>query len=397
MLTFCSILLILMFYFLKKSIYIVILGFSYFIFSIVTDGLMMGYFKEQMFYDTVNIDLSLIYIWSIQTVAFIIFSLIIRKDIQKDYSLINDKKLLKLGYLLFLVSLLTTIYKLYTSPSIILMFTNPREWEFAFGANSFLNYIYFLHVISGFIFTYLYVKYKRFKYLIFICISVFLSVFHGIKFTIIHALFMPVFLYLIMNNYKIRKSIVFVGIIFLSLMLYYFNNVRGGGLDGLIGYITSSSIQSIYVIQNSDLIINSPFGVFVPDFYVHIQHIFNRLTDNNYISAGTGTGFILNDMYNLFAPISTASMFTTISYVLVLSYIAVVVNFFKSIKSATISLLFIESILMFSIFMIFVGWSFFALKLLYLILIMILIDRRIILKKLFSKIKVQNEKNIICN
>jgi hypothetical protein len=373
-----------MFYFLKKSIYIVILGFSYFIFSIVIDGLMMGYFKEQMVYDTVSIDLSLIYIWSIQTVAFMTFSLIIRKDIQKDYALINDKKLLKLAYLFFFLSFLTTIYKLYTSPSIIIMFTNPREWELAFGANSFLNYIYFLHVISGFIFTYLYVKYKRFKYLIFICISVFLSVFHGIKFTIIHALFMPLFLYLIMNNYKIRKSIVLVGIVFLFSMIYYFNNIRGGGLDGLIGYITSPSIQAIYLIQNSDFVINSPFGVYIPDFLSTLEHIYNKVTDSNFISAGTGKGFILNDKYNLVAPIFKVSTFSIISYILVLIYIAVIINYIKSIKIPTISILFIETLLIFSVFMLFMGWSFFALKLLFLIFIMLSIDWNIIIKKFLS-------------
>lgn len=393
MITFCSILLITMFYFLKKSIYVLILGFSYLVFSIVTDGLILGYFKEQMIYDTINIDLSLVYIWSIQTIGFVVFSLIIKKDISKDYKKINDKKVLIIGYFLFFLALITTIYKLYTSPSILLMFTSPREWEFAFGANSFLNYVYFLHVISGFLFTYLFVRYRRFKYLFFIFLSVFLSVFHGIKFTIIHALFIPIFLYLIMNNYKIKKSLIFIGMIFLIGMIYYFNNIRGGGLGGLIGYITSPSIQSIYVIQKSDLIINSPFGVYIPDFYSILEHLYMRITDTNYISAGTGKGFLLNDKYNLAAPISNASIFTIASYILVLAYFALIINYFKSIKTITISLLFIEVILMFSIFMLFVNWSFFALKIIFLITITLIIDRKFIFRKLSIYLKSKYEEN----
>jgi hypothetical protein len=138
------------------------------------------------------------------------------------------------------------------------------------------------------------------------------------------------------------------------------------------------------LIQNSDFVINSPFGVYIPDFLSTLEHIYNKVTDSNFISAGTGKGFILNDKYNLVAPIFKVSTFSIISYILVLIYIAVIINYIKSIKIPTISILFIETLLIFSVFMLFMGWSFFALKLLFLIFIMLSIDWNIIIKKFLS-------------
>lgn len=101
-----------------------------------------------------------------------------------------------------------------------LIFIAPRAYEEQFGANPFINYLYFLNVPAICLSIYLsFNKCKvRFSCIINVLLIV-ISFFHGIKFTIFDTLFIPaIFYYLLYDQVPMKKII----IVFLSGIAVFF-------------------------------------------------------------------------------------------------------------------------------------------------------------------------------
>lgn len=392
MFTSLSLISVLLFHFLKRSTYVLVVGMSFVIFSVSIDALYLGYFKEMMVYDTVRIDDTLFYIWVSNYLAFIIFCLIIKKDPGHRTTVLNRKKLAWLGYAFFTVALSATAFNTYnalTTISVVDILINVRAWELSFGRSAIFNYLYFLHIISATIFAVLYKYHKRKLYLFIICVSILMSLFHGIKFTILHAVMFPSLAYFILNEYKVNRVIIVTAAAIFLIFLGYFQFVRGGGLQGVGGYIFTPPVQAVYTIQNQSVLTNEPAGVFYPDLGNIRSHVTTRLGiggQSQQSSSGLNTitedeeaimkakGFLLNNKYNVTAPIVYVSLFTSLSYFIPFIFLAFMINFVRSRDYNTFFYIFTESYIFMNSILLFWGWKFFDLKMLFLLTVITLLS-----------------------
>lgn len=386
MLTIFSLILLLLILKIKKSTFLIFFGLNFILFSIVVDGLFLGYFEDQFDYGEIKLNLSLFYIWVSYLFAFIIFSIVINRDKKVEDIYIPKNYTDILIFFTISVSFFATIINILRAGNPMQVFLTPRIWEINFGRYPLLNYLYFLHIVSGFIALVQYKIYKKKIYLFIFILSVILSVFHGIKMSIAHAIIIPSFAFFILNNYKLNRFVYRAGIIFLCIILFFFIFIRGGGLDGFFGYFTSGSINAIYKIQKTELLLNSPIGTIIPDISSMLGWMWRRLSESEFVSNNPGVGFILNEKYNTFHPISD-SYFTTFSFFLMPLFLAIVINLVKKRKYVTITNLFVESFLLYSCFMFFWSWIFWQIKILYLIFFLFtshLFYKNILLKKTVS-------------
>jgi hypothetical protein len=151
------------------------------------------------------------------------------------------------------------------------------------------------------------------------------------------------------------------------------SSFQGGDINHLDTIVmdNDNSVYSNYVvssIQKSEFLLNSPIGTIIPDVGSMAGWIFRRFTNSEFISNNPGVGFILNEKYNTFHPISDY-YFTTLSFFIMPMFLSLVINRVKSRKYITIPYLFIESFLLYACFMFFWSWIFWQIKILYLILV----------------------------
>ncbi|OYZ00874.1 MAG: hypothetical protein B7Y37_08200 [Sphingobacteriia bacterium 28-36-52] len=368
MFTFLSIVFSFLSFKLKRSSFLNFFSLNFIIFSFVIDGLIFGLFKDQFEFGAVNIDLSLAYIWVSYLLSYLIFAIIIKKDKESEQLFIPKTFSDKLIIFFLIISTVATIINVKRAGNIEMLFLFPREWEMNFGRYPLINYMYFLHIVVAFISIVQFKIHKSKYYLFAFIIAILLSVFHGIKMSIAHAVLIPSFGFFILNDYKLNKFIYRISLFFISLILIFFMFVRGGDIDGFLGYITSGTVNSIYKIQKTEFLLNSPIGTIIPDVGSMAGWIFRRFTNSEFISNNPGVGFILNEKYNTFHPISD-SYFTTLSFFIMPMFLALVINRVKSRKYITIPNLFVESFLLYACFMFFWSWIFWQIKILYLILV----------------------------
>ena len=114
-----------------------------------------------------------------------------------------------------------------------ILFSDPRAWEKLFGQYVLLNYMYFLHLPALVVLGVLTGKGygKRLDWLI-ICILLSLTVFHGIKYTILHGFFFFLFALYLARNERLSKFFYFTSLVLFILMLSFFMFIRGGGVEG---------------------------------------------------------------------------------------------------------------------------------------------------------------------
>lgn len=372
-----------------EKIFLFLYFFSFLLFSISIDGNYFGLWEKMFVFDDVYVDYEVYGYWFFYLIAFFLFSLLLANTSKRNsineklcvlYERVDAKKLKRIGYFLAFISVGAGVFNLMRVGDYNLLFTNPREWERRFGQYFILNYIYFLHPLSIVCVIFSCKLKNKFKSLdiLIIAVCVLSSTFHGIKFTVIHAFSFMIFSIFICNGLRFEKSVVLSLFILFVFFICFFTFVRGGGGEGIVNYITSASVNSIYEINNKDFTeagdINNFFPFFDPEFY---SKLVTRVTGGGFVSSGVSedSGFYLNNKYNLTSAITKLSVtgpfgfvFWSCLYAFLLRCAYRLDTFFKF--NFFIFLLYV-------LLMMFTAWEFYKYKLIFIIFVSFLVSRSV--------------------
>lgn len=246
--------------------------FSLLAFSIAVDGNYFGLWEDMYVYDrAVNTGLVYVYL-AFFFLGYFVFCLAMyqsagKNSLQLCIQFDNEHvvKLRRVARFIAIVSISAALINLSRAGDVSQLILSPRAWENLFGKYVLINYLYFSHLCAIPLFVCLF-KVKSFAhnhtsiscraggvdYLLFLmCIMV--SFLHGIKFTVLHAFVYAIFSFYIFSGFKFNKVVFSLGLsLFSFFCCLFFVFVRGGGWEGLIGYITSASVNSIYLINSTD-------------------------------------------------------------------------------------------------------------------------------------------------
>jgi hypothetical protein len=355
--------------------YIALFSFGFLCFSLAIDGNFLGWWDYMYVKDNVENTPVIIYFWTIYLFGFLTFSLLLQN---KPVSILGPStvhnprdiliysfKLRRIGYLLFYLSLLATIINVVRAGDITILFVNARDWELAFGQNVLLNYIYFLHLPALVIFAIILGRGNGRKYdWLIVLILISLTVFHGIKFTILHGFLFFLFAFYLSKKEQLSKIFYFGGIILFILVLIFFIFVRGGGAEGLFGYIVSASINSMYIVNNFEFYEIGEIGSFVPvsiEFFekafYRLQGVFPPKPD------GLPPSFMLNDSFNLQSAITKTGIGFGLGFIFASAILALIINYQRASDLNYIHNLFFLTFIMEVTLFTFTGWELFKFKL----------------------------------
>jgi hypothetical protein len=174
----------------------------------------------------------------------------------------------------------------------------------------------------------------------------------------------------IYSGYKINKYIVLSGLSFVAIIVTYFNQVRGD-FENLLGYITSSSINALFLLNKVDVVMNSPVGVIIPDIGFFFQKFSDRVFDIP-IEASLDDGFVLNPAYNLVPGWYSSSLIGLPSYLFVTGLLCGVIRFVRRNYYPSIGRSVIEAHIYFTLLLSFQGWPLFSFKIIYVLFVLLL-------------------------
>lgn len=348
-------------------LYLALFSFGFISFSLAIDGNFYGWWDYMYVKNYVENSPLIIYFWLIYAFSFLAFFLII-KNTRAAVRLLDGlylKRLRKIGYFLFWLALIATLINFKRAGDISILFINPREWEFLFGQNVILNYIYFLHLPALVIFSLVLGKGKarRFDLLIIFLLLV-MTVFHGIKFTILHG-FLFFFFTFYLSRGEVFSKFIYIGVIVLfSLLLSFFIFARGGGAVGMFDYIISASVNSMYIINNFQLYEIGQIGTFIPFNIAFFEKAFYRL-QGEFLPRPDGlpSSFLLNDSYNLQTALTKTGIGLGIGFIVATSLLAFLVNSFRKTNLNRVHYLFFLVLVMDVLLFTFTGWELYKLKL----------------------------------
>jgi hypothetical protein len=356
---------------IKRSSYVVCASAGYLIHSISLDLLALGFLNGQMDFGNVEAySFEYFYSFIITSCTLIIFTFFLRYKNDLYPHPTYSKRVVRLGYIFLSISFIALLLNLNRTGGVALMFIEPRLYELTFGESVFLNYLYFLHLPAAILFVVAYISSRNNTYLLLIIVSVILSLFHGIKFTIIHAFIYPMLVFWIYSGYKFNKYIVVSGLSLVAIIVTYFNEVRGN-IDDLLGYLTSSSMNALFLLSKVDLVINSPVGVIFPDIGFFFQRLLERVFAVP-IESTSYDPFVLNTKYNLVPSWYSASLVGLPSYLVVVGLLCVVISFIRKHYYPNIGRAAIEAHIYFTLLLSFQGWALFSLKMTFIIFILLL-------------------------
>lgn len=369
--------------------------FSFLCFSIAIDGNFLGAWEDMFVHARAINDFEVYLFWFAYAAGYLIFCVINHKNIHLSFCEINNKlepidldRLMYSARFLSAISILVAFFNLIKAGDISVMFVNPREWERSFGSNVFLNYIYFSHLSSLILLSVLvFLKKAKSVDFILIALCLFVSTFHGIKFTILHAFVFLSFSFYILSNNRVPRVVLYMSSVFFALILSFFIFVRGGGVDGLINYITSASVNSIYVINVSGFVDYGNTGTLFPINSELISKLVSRASGELHTSKGVSddTGFLLNDKYNLQSSITLLSVAGPLTFIVWSSILAFLLK--KIPTKLSLFQLAWNIHLLNTILMLFTAWELYKFKLLFNLLLMFFISGFIHHKITFSTSK----------
>lgn len=352
---------------IKRNVwfYIALFGFSLVVLSFALDGVWEGAIWRSMYvYDSVEMSLKLVFYWFVYFMAFIVFFLNLSNKKQPNFFYTLSET--QVGYAVYITSFIAigaAFYNLSQAPSISIYLTNLREWEAGFGKNVITNYLYFLH-LSALTFFALILGYRKYNLLdIFIILLLFLTtLFHGIKFTIIHAFIYFIVARFVVKSEKLEKPEVIIGLALVALLIGFFTFGRGGGVGGFVDYILSASVNSFYVINRSEFYDISSLSVFNPLSILNIDRAYQRLIENTLESTSDG-GFILNPKYNLEHAISKVGFAFGFGTLVFAFIFARIINWFRGLTVKSTFSIFLFLITLDSVFFLYTGFEFYKTKL----------------------------------
>jgi hypothetical protein len=355
----------------KRSGYIICASVSYLIHAITLDLLTLGILDTQMDYGNVAAySFEFFYSFAMVSCALIVLASFLKYGNDCYQKPMYSKRIVRLGYIFLSISFIALLINVDRAGGVGLMFIDSRLYELTFGDSVFLNYLYFLHLPAALLFVVAYISSGNSLYFLLIIVSIILSVFHGIKFTIIHAFLYPMLFYWIYSGYRINKFIVIGSCSLVAIIVIYFNEVRGD-IDGLLGYLTSSSMNALFLLSKVDVVINTPVGVVFPDFEFFFQKLLDRVFSVP-IESSLHDPFVLNEKYNLVPSWYLASMVGLPSYLFVIGLLCVVISFVRRHYYPNVGRAVIEAHIYFTLLLSFQGWPLFTLKMMYVILVMLL-------------------------
>lgn len=358
-------------WFSKRNPYVIFASVGYLIHATSLDLLALGLLEGQLnFGNVIPYSFEYFYSFIVTSCTLITFNLFLESKKETYPRPIYKKRLVRLGLFFILTSSFALALNLSRTGGVALMFIEPRLYEMTFGESVILNYLYFLHLPAAILFAIAYLSNRNTVYLLLTLISITFSIFHGIKYTIIHAFVYPGLIFWIYSGYRINKHLI-VGIFsFVAIILIYFNEVRGGQMQGLLGYITSPSVNALYLLAKEDLIINSPFGVIIPDFGFFFQKVADRLLGMP-VEISSYDSFVLNEKYNLLPAWYSASLVGLPSHVVVIGSLAILITFIRRRYEPNVGRSVIEAHIYFTLLLSFTGWALFSLKMIYVIAILL--------------------------
>lgn len=380
--TFISIISFLIVSFLKVSyVYGALFFFSLLIFSIAIDGNEIGLWDYMYVYDSVVNSPAIYIYWFFYLIAFFCYCIILRNtNNQKAQAIrvnlllsnLSYRKVRLLGRCFAIISFTVGLFNVLRVGNVELMFIDPRAWEMAFGKYFLLNYIYFLHTL-GVVFLVISLKIKgeaNFLDCLLIVLCIVSSTFHGVKFTVLHVFTFLIFTSLILNAYTVSKNVLISILVLALFFVLFFSFIRGGGVEGIVGYIVSASVNSMYRINNDSIFEMGSFGAFFPFFDPELYSKFaERAGGSAFSSKGVSdeSGFMLNDKYNLFSAITTLSLTGPVGFLFCSSMLAFMIRFASVLKNVfhLIVLVFLLHVLL----MFFTAWEFYKYKLIFILAI----------------------------
>ena len=307
MLTLFSILLSYFFYRFDKTTHKIFFAISFaFLFCIsISYDTRNSLFNEKEVFETgrpsFGFEFWAIYFESI--LAFIIFYFILFKSKtdfivtrKNNYHLDRIKKLYYYFSFISLAAFVINIIRVFLKLPITAILLNPRLYEKTFGASTPINYLYFLNIPALCLSVYLTqegITLKGKKWLNFFLI--FISLFHGIKFTIFDTLLYPaIFLFLYKKTFSFKPVLVFSGLlmaVYLGFNILVRGNIKGYTIfDQVLSYITPNFYNFFYSIEKTPEQFNFLSVLFIPD---KLPNIFS-FSNFNGIS-----GFLMNEKYNM--------------------------------------------------------------------------------------------------
>jgi len=362
--------LVILCWFTRRSGYVLCASAGYLIHSISLDLLAFGFLDSQMDFGAVNA-YSFEYFYSFAAVscALIVFTFLLKSKNDLYPLPIYSKRVVRFGYFFLAISFFALLFNLNRTGGVALMFIEPRLYELTFGESVFLNYLYFLHLPAALLFVIAYISSRNTFYLVLIVVSVTFSLFHGIKFTIIHAFIYPMLIYWIYSGYKFSKNIIVASLLLVAIIVIYFNEVRGN-IDDLLGYLTSSSMNALFLLSKTDIVVNSPVGVIIPDVSYFVQRVLDRVFAVP-IETSFHDPFVLNEKYNLVPSWYSGSLLGLPSYFFVVGFVCVIINFIRKYYRPNIGRAVVEAHIYFTLLLSFQGWALFSLKMMFVLFVLL--------------------------
>jgi hypothetical protein len=339
-------------------------GFSLVCFSIGIDGNFFGLWDYMYIKETAVNTVEILYYWVVLFFSYVVFFTMLVNS-RAGYELHNFRavEVRSVAYILAFVSISAGLFNTFQAYSLVGFNSGVRNWELAFGKNVVTNYLFFLHLLSLVVLGYIIGSRKLILFDIVVVVMLLASsALHGIKFTILHAFVFFSFSYFLGSRERISRILIFVGVVFFSLIVLYFLFARGGGFQGIVDYIFSASVNSIYIINVSSLYDVSSLSVLNPMGFIPTEKLYHRLINGGEF-VRVYQGFYLNDLYNLEHAITKVGVGWGTGMIIYSFIFALIINKIRSKKIVRIEEIFLLVMVMESLLMFFTGFEFYKTKL----------------------------------
>lgn len=345
-------------------LYLLIYGFSVFCFSVAIDGNFFGVWDYMYVKDKAVNSSMVVYYWMILLSSYIVFFAALKNTgIRFRRENVPERELRVAAYIFGLISLVACLFNAFHAYASVGLTAAPREWELAFGRYVVFNYLYFLHLLALTALGFLAGagRIRSLDSLLIICLLC-SSTLHGIKFTMLHCFVFFCFSYFIGNRERIGKAIIVTSSSFFLIILCYFLFVRGGGIQGLVDYIISASVNSIFIINTTEFYELSSINILNPLSFIPLDRIYDRLLGGGEFIRSYD-GFRLNDLYNLEHAITKIGVALGAGMIGYSFIFAIAINVVRFKKTIHLGSLFLLVLVMETILMFFTAFEFYKTKL----------------------------------
>lgn len=251
-----------------------------------------------------------------------------------------------------------------------LLFENPRLYESIFGSNWLINYGYFLMVPALCLMVVIsWLGGAGWKIYLISFFLLFISFFHGIKYTVFDAIVFPLLFYVILFGFSLKSKLIsffsfFAFIVFFAFFSFLIRGSEDLDFFEFLNYMIPNYYNFFYAINEFGFLLSSPLDALFGFFSLSLD--FSRDT--------LGAGFYLNDKYNMPTGYSVAlSSLGPFGMTILIAMFSFLIRF--SQRQGGLFYLFFCAYLLFCLLMMFYSYYFMTkYKYIYFLLIFLLID-----------------------